>query len=652
MPYLRLADNNGNPLAVTKGFNDDYIDTAGGGKLLNWKYYPLEDYKHNRGITTLDEMIAHAAISYQLAKPLAFSLQYQFQQQRTSGQYYSDTASYNARNLINLFSQLDPATGVVNYMIPKGGILQRTNATEKSQNIRGQFSFAKRWGAHAVTAIAGAEIRDVPAYGDGSIFYGYSKNPLSYANIDFANYYPTFVTGGYQLIPGGTSLTAADNRFVSLYGNASYNLLDKYTLSASARKDGSNILGVTTNDKWKPLWSAGIGWDVSKEAFYHLSWLPYLKLRASYGYSGNVDLSRSALPVAGYGNDFITGLPDASISTLNNPGLKWEQTGQLNLGADFHSKNNRLSGSVDYYHKKGTNLYGQTPYDYTTWGMQNTIVKNVADMKGKGVDVAVNTKNMDGVFKWYTTLLYNYNTSKTTAYYDDASRNLTSLFGSGRTISPVIGKPLYAIAAYKWAGLDNQGNPQGYLNKQVSTDYSAIYNEAFNNGLTEGNASYIGPGIPVSFGSLINTFAWKGLELSINISYKFGYYFIKPSISYSGLVSQGSGNKEYASRWQKPGDELITNVPSFAYPVNSARDQFYEESEINVIRGDHIRLQYINISYLADHNGKMPFSRLRVFLNMAGGGILWRANKYHIDPDYPGSLPLPASFSLGVTANF
>ncbi|MGN6196929.1 MAG: SusC/RagA family TonB-linked outer membrane protein [Ginsengibacter sp.] len=649
VPYLRFADDKGNALAVENGYRQSYIDTAGGGKLLDWNYYPLTDYGHNKGITKLTEIIANAGLSYQLLKPLQVSIQYQYQQQAGNYENNADIQSYNTRSLINLFSQLDRSTGVINYIVPPGGILNVINSDVKSENIRGQLNFSEHWQDHAIRAIAGAEARQVSTDGIGFKYYGYTADPLSYQNVDLVNRYPTFVTGGSQNIPGSSALSRTDNRFVSVYGNVSYIFRQRYTFSASARKDGSNILGVNTNDKWKPLWSSGLGWEATKEPFFRSSWLTYLKLRATYGYSGNVDLSKSALAVAGYGNDDITNLPVAIFTTINNPDLKWEQTGQVNVGIDFNTKNNRLSGSVDYYRKKGTNLYGLTPYDYTTWGQQNTIVKNVADMKGTGLDVVLNIHIADRKFKWATSILYNYNSSKTTRYFDANYSDFTVLLGgSGRSISPVVGKPLYAIAAYKWEGLDAQGNPQGLLNGKVSTDYIGMYDEAVANGLKEGNVVFIGSAVPTSFGSIINTFSWKQLQMSINISYKLGYYFHKPSLSYSGLVSQGSGNKEYEDRWQQPGDELTTSVPSFVYPVDTWRDAFYTSSAINVLKGDNVRLEYINISYQLPKINKLPFDQVRFFVNAANLGILWCANKQKIDPDYPGVIPPSRTYSFGV----
>jgi len=216
-----------------------------------------------------------------------------------------------------------------------------------------------------------------------------------------------------------------------------------------------------------------------------------------------------------------------------------------------------------------------------------------------------------------------------------------------------VGKPLYAIAAYKWGGLDTLGNPQGYVNGKLSTDYYAIQSESTQKGQA-GNIVYIGPANPVFFGSLINTFTWKRISLDFNISYKFGYYFRKSTISYSQLVNSGTGNSDYAKRWQHAGDEAFTNVPSFVYPASQDRDGFYAASAINVLRAGNIRLQYVNLAYLVTRQGnrKAFLKNISVYMNVADAGILWRANKEHIDPDYPSALRPITSWTLGIRTNF
>lgn len=653
VPYMQFVAPDGTALPISTLYNKNYTDTAGAGKLLSWQYNPLEEYKHNKGITRTNELMAALGFNYAVTKWLTLDLKYQYQQQQAVTENNASLQSFDTRNTINQFSQLNRTTGMVTYMVPVGDILRTYNASINSQNARAQLQANKTWLNHQFSVLAGAEIREVRANKNGFIWYGYNNDPLAFTNVDHVNRYPTFVTGNYERIAGPPAFAATVNRFLSFYSNLAYTFRQRYTFTASARKDGSNLFGATTNDKWKPLWSAGLGWELSKEKFYTLQWLPYLKLKTTYGYSGNVDLSKTALPVASYGRDVNSNLPVAAIGTINNPGLRWEKVSQLSIAAEAASKNKRIAMVAAYFFKNGTDLYAATPYDYTTWGVTSTIVTNAGDMQGQGIDLQLSTVNIDRSVQWSTTFLLNYNTNKTTRYFEAASLRLSRLLGSGKNITPVIGKPLYSIAAYKWAGLNQQGDPVGYLNGQPSTDYSAIALEGAQAGLNNGTVFFIGSSIPVYSGALINNLSYKGVELSFNIAYKLGHYFKKPALSYSGLIEYGYGHSEYTNRWKKPGDELLTNVPAFQYPANSNRDGFYSSAEIHVRKAGHFRLQYINLSYtLPSFIKNKNIEKIEAWFNVADLGLLWTANKENIDPVFPTGPRPPATCAFGIRASF
>jgi TonB-dependent starch-binding outer membrane protein SusC len=652
IPYFNLADQQGNAVSFPSKYSKAYVDTVGDEKLLDWKYYPLDDYKHSQTTTNLRDLYAITSIKYKVSNAFNIDLRYQYQLQQTGLEHLADLESFEARDMINSFSQLNRTTGIVTYIVPLGGIRELSNSITRSSTTRGELNFDKAWAKHSLNAIAGTEIRQAKSYGDTYTTYGYNSEPLIASTVDFVNAYPDFITGNYSMIGGSPSFSNTTYRFVSFFGNAAYTFKKRYSFSASARKDGSNIFGVNTNDKWKPLWSLGAGWKVSDEPFYRSAMVPSLKIKATYGYSGNVDLTRTALPVGIYFTaPAPTFLPATRIISINNADLKWEQSRQINLGIEFSTRKNIISGSFDFYLKKGSDLYGETPYDYTTWGLNEEITKNVADMEGKGVDVNIRSINFDRRFKWTTNLLYNRNTNKTTAYYSESSKNGIALLGAGNSIIPVVGKPLYGIVAYKWGGLDNEGNPQGYVDGKLTTDYRAIGNQADTKGLPGGNIVYVGSGTPLSFGSLINTFSLKQFSLSINISYRFNYYFLKSALRYGGLVDGGVASSDYEKRWQKAGDELITNVPSFQYPVDSRRDNFYALSEINVLPADNIRLEYINFSY-SFRSKRNWFKNLEIYANAANLGLIWKKNKEGLDPDYPSGLRPVQTWALGVKATF
>ncbi len=655
-PYLSLIDNDGTALPLYSSYRSTFLDTLGEGKLLNWKYYPLEDWKHDNTVAKIQEMFANIGLQYQIFPSLNLDLRYQYQRQNNESKRVADLESYAARDIINSFSQLDRSTGIIDYIVPLGGLISLNRRANESYTWRGQLNLDQKINSyHLLSAILGAEIRQVKGYSDNYTAYGYQTDPLTSASVDFLNIYPHFITGDYGGIPGTPSFSNTIYRFLSFYGNASYTIRQRYIVSASGRRDGSNIFGVNTNDKWKPLWSAGIGWILSKESFFKQSAVKFLKLRGSYGKSGNVDLTKSALPIARYfGGTFPTNYPFARITALNNPDLRWEQVGQWNVGIDFTLGNNVVAGSIDFYRKISTDLYGATPYDYTVGGTAGgLIIKNVANITGRGIDVNISTKNIDKRIKWNTQLLLNYNTSKTTRYYTTESETGLSLIGGGKYITPVIGKPLYALAGYKWGGLDNAGNPQGYLNGQLSTDYNNIFSEAGSKGLMSEGVAYIGPANPPLFGAIINSFSYKKFNLSFNISYKFGYFFQKSAISYRDLVRLGFSYSEYAERWQKPGDEYITNVPSFQYPVDINRDIFYANSVINILKGDHVRLEYINLSYTFFQNkGDNRIGNIELYGNVSNIGVIWSKNSSGIDPDYPISIPPSRGYALGLRVSF
>jgi len=650
--YLDFDNPDGTAASIPFVYREAYTDTAGNGKLLDWKYYPKEDYKYNKTVNKQQEIYANAALNYRPLDYLNIDVKYQYQNQTADAENLAELQSYYTRNMINSFSQLNRSTGVMKYIVPLGGIKSLNTLQTESHTIRGQANFDKTWGRHKVSALVGAEMRQSAQIGSSSILYGYNSDPLTGMNLDYVNDYPDFITQNTQSIPSNSIMSNTVQRFVSNYANASYNFADRYLISASLRKDGSNIFGANTNDRWKPLWSAGLGWNISKEEFYGFAWLPELKLTATYGHSGNVDLSRSALPVALFATNAITGFRFGRISTLNNPELRWEQASQLNLRLNFSLKDQVLAGSIEYYHKKGTDLYGKTPYDYTTWGRSNEIIKNVASMRGKGVDVILNSINSNRQLRWTSTLLFSRNMSRTTAYYGSDYQIMST--SSGTSITPFVGQPLYAVAAYRWGGLDAEGNPQGYYQGNLSTDYDKINNETYNLGIN-GNVVYKGSAVPVYFGSLVNTLQWKQFSASLNIGYKLGYYLFKRSISYTALVEQGAGHSDFVKRWQNPGDELFTNVPSFVYPVNSLRDAFYASSEANVIKGDHVRLNYINISYtfsLQKNAQNNPLNKIQLYVIASNLGILWRANKAGIDPDNSSTYPEPKTIAIGLRSNF
>jgi hypothetical protein len=348
-------------------------------------------------------------------------------------------------------------------------------------------------------------------------------------------------------------------------------------------------------------------------------------------------------------------IPYASIVTAGNPGLSWETVKQFNTGIDFQLFKGRITGSIDGYWKSSANLILSAVLDLTT-GVGN-IEKNSASMTGRGMDISISSQTLQGAFKWNTEATLSLIRNKVTNY-EQPDYVLPAGYivgGNGINITPMKGITPYALFSYPFAGLDPAtGDPMGYLGKNTSTDYQALFNQSFDTA----NINYHGSAIPTAFGNFTNTFTYKGISLTINIAYKFDYFFKKNAISYLSLFYLGSPHADYPKRWQQPGDEKTTNIPSMVYPVTTyLRDQFYTNSSVNILKGDNIRLQYIRISYDLSRSRvkKLPVSNIQLYANIDNIGLLWRANKEDLDPDYNSGngvyLP-PKRISAGIKVDF
>ncbi|HWB27606.1 MAG TPA: SusC/RagA family TonB-linked outer membrane protein [Chitinophagaceae bacterium] len=624
-PYARLADNNGNPLAVPRDYRASWADTTGGGLLGDWSYKPLSDIRGADNTSASHDLLLTAGVAYHVNHDLSLSVNGQLEQSLFSGREYYNASSYTARNLYNLYT-FDDGPGLI-HTVPAGGILDRTENRLVSYGLRGQVNYTRRFGKGELSAIAGGEIRQTRSTASSYRVYGYDDNTLTFANVDFLNSYPLWDGLGYNAVPSNLSFSDVLNRFVSVYANAAYTF-GRWTVSGSVRKDASNLFGVHTNQKGVPLWSSGLAYKVS----------PALRFRATYGKSGNVVPGLAALPtIEYYPPNYHTNLPYALVHTLSNDDLRWEQTAMLNLGADVSLFGGRLSGSVDYYHKKSVDVIALSPVD-PTLGLA-FMQENTADITGQGLDLKLNAVLLKGPVRWESMLLFSYVRNKVTKYLlngDDKG----AYAGFGYSINPIEGQDPYALISYRWGGLDHTtGNPVGYVDGKQSQDYASIVNTPNWDDLVVSGTTR-----PPVFGNWLHTVSYKAFSLSFNIGYRFGYVFRKTSVNYTALFNQWVGNSDFTRRWQQPGDEAHTDVPSMVYPADAYRDQFYTLSEATVDKGGVVRLQDIRLGY--------RWKQLQFSLYASNIAILWRANKDGIDPDYGSGMPAPFSVALGITANF
>lgn len=651
-PYYQFKDADGKA-AVLERFSKDFNAQALTKGFLDWSFVPLDELNQPPTDLKGNDLRLNGGLKYTLIPGLSAELKYQYQRISNTSERVSGVEAYFTRNMINQYSVLN-AGQVSGRPVPVGAIQYLAVMKADSKNLRGQLNYQRDWKRHAVSAIAGYEFAELESQANQYAYYGYDPKTGRSATVDTVSTFNLNPTGTGK-ISSHTELFGKLDRIRSVFANVGYTYDGKYTLSGSARIDGSNYFGVKTNQKNVPLWSSGALWHLDREGFYKLNWLPVLKLRATYGYNGNLDKSNTGITTFKYqGSAGLTGLPYAGIINIGNPELKWEKIGIANFGLDFGSKGQVIAGRLEYYFKKGTDMLGDKAFASST-GV-NLLRGNYSEMKSSGVDIYITTQNLKGSFRWQTNFLFSKVQDKVTRY--DYFEPDNSFYVGEYNVRPVLGKPVYGIYSYRWAGLDPlNGDPRGYLNGEISKDYTAIVNET---ALTE--LEYNGPARPTVFGGLNNTISFRKFTLGINISYKFGYYFRKSSVNYYQMYqSLVHINKDFTQRWQKSGDENMTDVPSMGeYTGGATRDKFYNGSSATVAKGDHIRLQDISLGFDLDGSiwKTIPVKQLQLYVYATNLGIIWKANDFGLDPDFvsanTGRLAngLSKSFSFGIKASF
>lgn len=641
-PYTQLRDQDGKNSVVSRLYSDRYKRQMIGKVPENWDYVPLDELSLKQIHNLNSNVRLLGNINYQLLPSLSFDVKYQFQEDRLEIHNLRDRNTFEVRNYINQYTQ---ANGVS--VFPVGGILYQEYHKVNSYNFRVQANYNKMLQSHQLAALAGYERNSLITKMDGFGRYGYDDNSLTYVlRPDLNTRYPTYPTGNLQLPLPDNKLEHLTDNYLSYFANLSYTYKNRYTFTGSGRIDASNLFGVDFNQKSVPLWSVGAAWSISQEAFWQSKAISKLRLQATYGYSGNIDKSVTAFTTASYGVNQLTGLRFANITSPANPNLKWEKVATGNLSLIAEGAQGKWHLKLEYFNKRAEDLIGDIPIDPTVGvisGLASSYKLNYAQLATNGIELELALRVIDRKdFKWNIGFNVASNRSKVLAYdyLEDGYLGVTS----GQTASITIGKPLDAIYSIPWHGLDGRGNPKVFINN-VDTTYNAYVAQ-----LKRSQLVYHGSSLPTVSGNLVNTLVYKRFQFSVQALFKSGYYFRKKTIDYTSLFTNQIGHQDYNLRWQKPGDELLTNVPALSLVNNTNRDLVYVNSEVNVLKGDHIRLKDINFSYLL--NTRKSNHTANIFLNIDNVALVWVANKEKLDPDFPSALyPNLTTYSIGFKLN-
>jgi TonB-linked SusC/RagA family outer membrane protein len=380
-------------------------------------------------------------------------------------------------------------------------------------------------------------------------------------------------------ITGGTS-TLTESAILSYFARANYKFKDRYLLSLSGRVDGSSRFGKESKYGFFP--SGSVGWILSEENFLKSARsISFLKLRASYGLTGNDagfgDFAQLGLwGAAKYNN--VSGLVPTQLA---NPDLKWEKSEQLDIGIDFGFFNNRLTGEIDYYERNTNDLIYNVPVPGTSGFATQTV--NIGQMQNEGFELVLNSTNFSkGDFKWNTSL----NVSKNKNKINKLDGAQTVIPGNdGRFLnSLLVGESIGVFYGPKFAGADPaNGDALYYLPDGKTTTNN--YNSAGNFVVGNPNPDWIA--------GLNNTFTYKGIELSVLLQGVFGNQIMNGAGGFMSASFDWFDNqtRDHLNRWQKAGD--ITQVPELRFAMGNgigASSRYVED-------GSYVRLKNVTLAY-------------------------------------------------------
>ncbi len=363
------------------------------------------------------------------------------------------------------------------------------------------LTYNKVFGVNRLNAMAGL------SWQERTETYNYSRTE------GFADDFYQDNNMGVGTNPSSPSSNWSRWRMNSYFLRAAYTLKDRYSATFTARVDGSSKFG--KNNKYAFFPSAGLAWNISQEDFLKDSKVvSNLKLHTSYGLTGNSEISPyQSLASVSAGTLLMDGkrVPYSYISSMANPDLKWEKTGQFDVGVNLGLFNNRIDLDVSYYNKKTTDLLLNCPLPYAT-GF-TSVFKNIGSVRNEGVDfmlTGVPFQTTD--FTWTSTLNLNYNKNKILKLgNNDEDIELNSWVGGAESILRV-GKNMSSFYGYKRYGVWTVEDYEAGLceKNQVGRAHRSETKEI------------MGKGMPDWTGSWINNLSYKGFDLTIDMQFVWG----------------------------------------------------------------------------------------------------------------------------------
>ena len=490
------------------------------------------------------------------------------------------------------------------------------------------LTYNKVFGEHRLNAMAGLSWQERTRSYDRSYTEGFSDDFYEENNMQV-----------------GTNPSAPEsdwNRWAmnSYFLRFAYTYKDRYSATVTARVDGSSKFG--ENNKYAFFPSAGLAWNISQEDFLKDSELiSNLKLHTSYGLTGNSEIDPyKSLANVDAGTDLLDGKrgPWSYINTMGNPDLKWEKTGQFDVGFNLGLFQNRLNFDISYYNKKTTDLLLDCPLPHAT-GF-SSVFKNIGSVRNQGLDIMINgTPVQTHDFTWSSTLNLNYNKNEITELFNGRDEYSLPDYGLQYKVGHSVGE-LYFV---RRAGVDPRDGKQIWYDKDGNL--TKVYNK-------ERDAVLIGKDryAPLN-GGFGTEFSWKGISVSADFTWAGKKYLISNDRFFIENAAQGLSINQSTNMlniWTKPGQ--ITDIPASTEAIQMD-DHLVENASF--LRLKNVTVQYELPKSILKHSGVIE--RFNIFFTGRNLWTLTNFTGYDPEPDInliKFGYPNTRQFVFGVELTF
>ena len=608
-----------------------------------------------------------ANLQVSIIKGLQYQSYFQYELNTHNSETFFDKDTYYMRLRHNQLVKQDATTQKFSSELPEGGYYEQEKGQTQHYTFRQQLDFNRTFAeAHNVTALLGFEMRQhYTPRNTKEMQYGYDEQTLSFPTLNWKDLYNPGVTsylyGRQSLSLSRNQQSETKHRFISFYSTLGYSYRQKYNLTGSVRVDQADMFGADPKYKYRPLWSVGGSWNLHREDFFYSNVVNLLKLRLTYGVSGNVDQTTTPFLRGRLLTDVRGAYPNQQYLQFNdtdlpNPKLRWEKTETTNLGIDFGMWY-WLSGSIDLYRRYSSDLLVLTELDPTV-GAQRRLINNGA-LLNKGIEVSLNaTRELakDLQLTVRATFAYNKNTiEKVSSKPSNAveyARNPLRYYKQGDDFNSLYayrykettnGYPIY---------LDENGNP--------NTTFDANGVPTIKDIINEDALVRLGTMNPTFNGALSLQLRYKAFELGTMFIYAGGHKLRKDTYS---INQESETHRDITQRWTAANP---TDMPrmSFDYPATLRRtantvNTLWQFGDNHVVNADYIKWRNVVFSCYIPKNicEKLRLQEAKITAQL-NNLLTWCAAGDDIDPETyhlnSGSRALPVATAafFGISFSF